>query len=405
MSTDPPPPPDERYRTEEFTFVDTPDDLSEGAEATHWLQFMNSRAGRRVERREQARERVALLAALAVVIAVVAAVVAWQPWSSEGPADTGAEFLGADRVAVLMQVQAPDNSADATAILIHDRGGGPEGVTVVPAAMVLSVEGQSRLSVGAALAEAGPTLTREALAELVGVPLVGTWLLTASEFAALSERVGRQAPLGTDSTVVARTLQAFVRAFPPQYSSTRDLLLDFGILAAPGLSVERLAAVLTALALRGDFLAAALPLDPGTGELDVDAAGSTALADLGGQPGQGRSDATPRVLVSIARGAGVRESDVRADVLNAGYEYVAGPAADAAAQTVVTVRTSVSDAQAVGESIAGALGLPTSAVRLSDNLPLTADVAVVIARRDSTQRGERVGPARNERPDPRGSSG
>lgn len=378
--TSPPPGEENRYRTEEFRFVDEPDDLAEGAEATHWLQFMNSRAGRRVDKRERARERTVLLGALAVVLALVAGLAAWQPWSSAGPADTGAEFLGAERVAVLLQVQAPDNSADATAILIHDRGSGVQGVTVVPAMMVISVEGQSRVSVGAALAEAGPTLTREALAELVGVPLVGTWLLAASEYVALSQQVGADRSVRADSpAMAAQTLQAFVAAFPPLYSVTRDLLLDFGILAAPGLSVERLAAVLVGLARSpGEVVAAALAVDPDTGGLDVDAPNNTALADLGGRPGEARVDATPRVVVSIARGGEVRESDVRADVLNAGYEYVAGPAVDAGSPTRVTVRTSLLDARAVGELIAGALGLPTSVIRLSEEVPVTADVAVVI---------------------------
>ncbi|MGQ0626105.1 MAG: hypothetical protein ACT4PP_15840 [Sporichthyaceae bacterium] len=380
----PPPPEGERYRTEQFTFVDAPDDLSAGTEATHWLAFMNSRAGRRLDRRERARERGVLIGVGMVAAALVAALLVWAPWQKQDAPDTGAQFLGGDRVALLMQIQGPTSEAVATAILVYDRASqAPQGVTVVPGRMVLDVQGQGRLTVNAALAAAGPTLSREAIGELVGVPLVGTWLLTEGEYSALVDQVGSlRRPLrelGPGSQ--AEAVHALVAAFPPVYSVTRDLLLDFGILAAPGLEVERLAAVLTGLAARGGaFGQGELPVDAATGGLDLSAARSGELERLGARPGEARVDSTPRVLVSIARGGAVRESDVRADVLNAGYEYRAGPPAPADAETSIMVRASVPGALDLGKAVAAALGLDPRRVVSAAEVPATVDVVVVIAR-------------------------
>jgi hypothetical protein len=145
--------------------------------------------------------------------------------------------------------------------------------------------------------------------------------------------------------------------------------------------VDLLGAVVTGMArddAAGRLTAGVLPLDASGHGLDVAGALPMVRDLLGGEPGQGRQDATPRILVQLAPGSGVQESDVRADVLNAGYEYVDGGAAGNGAASVVLVRPSLPDAQALGESIATTLGLPRSAVKLSDNVPFTADVLVVI---------------------------
>ena len=122
------------------------------------------------------------------------------------------------------------------------------------------------------------------------------------------------------------------------------------------------------------------------GSLELNASGNTLNAEasrgvvidvLGGRPGEDPGG-TPRILVQLLPGSGWKESDVRADILNAGYEYVDGGAAPAGAIRVVLVRPSMPDAQALGESIATTLGLPLAAVQLSDDVPFTADVRVVL---------------------------
>jgi hypothetical protein len=71
---------------------------------------------------------------------------------------------------------------------------------------------------------------------------------------------------------------------------------------------------------------------------------------------------------------------VRAEVLDAGYEYVAGAAAAAGARSSVVVRTGTADAQALGADVASLLNLPASAVRIGDDVPFGADVVVVLGK-------------------------
>jgi hypothetical protein len=395
QATAPVPQEPKTYSTDQFAFVDV--DSEADTEVSGWLNFMHSRAGRKVDRRERRRERMALLGVTLGLIALIVGIVAWSPWSSGGEAvDTGHSVMPEDRAAVLFQVQGPDATAASSAILLHDRRDGGRGALVtVPPELLLPVEGEGRMTVRSALGEAGPTLTREALAELLGVPMAGSWVLDGTEFSVLVDRLGG-IRVGNQTMTGAQALQrvsapdggkdvltAFVRAFPGGFTAGRDLLLDFGILAAPGLPVDLLGAVVTGLsrdAVANKLGVGVLPLDATGYGLDVAAALPVVRDLLGGEPGEGRGDATPRIQVQLAPGSGLKESDVRADVLNAGYEYVDGGPAGAGAPSVVLVRQSLPDGQALGESIAATLGLPASAVRLSDDVPFTADVLVVLGR-------------------------
>lgn len=387
MSEQPPP-----YRPEQFTFVDEQD----APETSGWLSFMHSRAGRRADRREEVRERVLLLAVLLLIAALVAALLVWRPWSGGGGiTDTGNEELGADRVALLVQVQDPGGAA-ASAVLLQDRRGkGSGALVVVPGELALPVEGSSGLTVRTALAQAGPVLSREGLAALLGVPLVGSWVLDINDFAGLVDRLGglhlasgvadgktAAAQAASSPAGAQQVLTAFVAAFPGRYTAAHGLLGDLGVLAAPGLPVPRLAAVLAGLARENPsrLRITTLPLDASGHTLDQTAALPVVRDVLGGQPGAGRADSTPRILVSIAPGAALSASDARAEVLDAGYEYVAGAAAAAGAKSSVVVRTGTADAQALGADVASLLNLPGSVVRIGDDVPFGADVAVVLGK-------------------------
>lgn len=366
----------------------------EEAETAGWLHFVRSRAIDRADRKAARRERTILAAVLLVVVALVVGAVAWKPWNGDGGADTGDEALGADRVAVLLQVQRDDGAA-ATAVLVRDRRG-RAAVVPVPPTLGLPVEGTAAATVRSALAEAGPTLSRAALGELLGLSLVGSWLLPAPDFATLVDRLGGVRVAGTtldgaaaltraasSAVGTGEVLGALAAGFPPGFAAANDLLGDLGVLNAPGLPVPRLAAVLSGLAragVAGNLVVRPLPVDASGTRLDPAAAGPVIRDVLGGEPGGGRTDATPRIAVSIAAGEAVKASDVRADVLGAGYEYVADGAAPAGAVSAVVVRAGTLDAAALGADVADLLGLPASAVKVGGEVPFGADVAVVIGR-------------------------
>lgn len=369
--------------------------------AAGWLQFVRSRAGDRADRKGARRERLVLAGALVIVLALVAGVLFWRPWSGGGAtADTGDEALGADRVLLLLQVQRGDGAA-ATAVLLRDRQGRVGGAVVpVPASLALPLEGTAAATVRSALTEAGPTLSREALGELLGITLVGSWVLPESDFVTVVDRIGgvpaggtslnggaldgkaALARVGTGAKETGEVLGALVAGFPTGFAAATELLLDSAVLDAPGLPVTRLAAVLSGLAREsaaGRLVVRSLPLDSSGTQLDPLAASPVVRDLLGGEPGAGRADATPRIAVSIA-GEEVTVADVRADVLGAGYEYLAGPAAPTGALSSVVVRVGTPDAQALGADVADLLGLPGSAVKVGGEVPFGADVAVVIGR-------------------------
>jgi hypothetical protein len=387
-------PVEREYTTEQFRFVDE----TAPPEVSGWLSFMNSRSARRQDRKERARERLVVAGALVGVLVLVVGLVAWRPWSSAPPADTGDASLGGDRATVVLQVQEPGGAALFTGLLMHDRRAGGRGAAVaVPADLQLPVAGEGRLTVRTALDQAGPTLSREGMGELLGLDLAGSWVLDRSGFAGLVDRLGGLASgaAGTarldgaaalakaaDPAAGQSLLAGFAAAFPPTFTAGRDLLTELGVLPSPGLPVERLAALMTGLgrdAAAQRLGLGALPLDPTSRALNSAAALPVVRDLLGGLPGQGREDATPRILVQLAPGAATTEADVRADIVNAGYEYVAGalPAGRSTAPSV-TVRSSMPEAQALGESVAKTLGLPVSVVRVADDVPFVADVAVVL---------------------------
>ncbi len=380
----------------ESTEPDPAVEAREEAETAGWLQFVRSRAGDRADRRAARKERRVLLAVVVVVLALVAGAALWQPWGGGSAEDSGDEALGADRVPMLLQVQGSDGAV-ATAVLVRDRRGrGSGAVVAVPASLGLPVEGTAAATVRSALDDAGPTLSREALGELLGVGLVGSWVLPEVEFATLVDRLGGLRVDGSSldgKAAVTRAaasaagtgevLGALVAGFPTGFGAATDLLTDLGLLDAPGLPVTRLAAVLCGLAREsaaGRLTVTPLPVDSSGANLDPRAATPVVRDVLGGEPGAGRTDETPRIAVSIAEGAEATPADVRADVLGAGYEYLAGTAAAAGAVSSVVVRAGTPEAEALGADVADLLGLPASVVKVGGEVPFGADVAVVIGR-------------------------
>ena len=299
--------------------TDPPVEAREEAEAAGWLHFVRSRAGERLDRQAARRERRVLLGVLVLVLAVVVGAVLWQPWGGGSDADTGDEALGADRVPMLLQVQGA-NGATASAVLVRDRRGKGSGAVVpVPASLGLPVEGTAAATVRSALDDAGPTLSREALGELIGVALVGSWVLTEAEFATLVDRLGGlriggstvdgQGAVTRAAASAAGTgevLGALVGGFPTLFSAATQLLSDLGVLAAPGLPVPRLAAVLCGLARESAedrLTVTTLPVDASGARLDPRAAGPVVRDVLGGRARgrSGRRDAADRGVRSRRR--------------------------------------------------------------------------------------------------------
>jgi hypothetical protein len=399
---------DERYDTDQFSFL-----AEEGGDVESWRSFVRAKAERRARRRRRAAMRVrAGIVGLALVL--VAALLAWHPWSGGSATDPADEALGARQLTVLVQLREPDGPAVAGALASHDREADQGSVLVVPVNLAV-VTAEGRQPVADALAAVGPTLTREAVADLLGVRIDASWVLDQPMFVRIADRLGgleidversvhaagevvdagpqqltgAQAydyatfldpgeAEGARSARVTAVLRALLAAVPVSYEETREALDDLAVLGDAGLSAERLAALLTSISrdLAGERArVAALPVGGG-GRLDAEAA-EPLLKDLVAGRNGDRGEVTPRVVVRFAGADSAQQGAVRSLLVNAGYRYVEGGTDDTAQRSVVLIREK--GARSLGEAVALTLGLERDAVEQSAELPATVDVLVVLA--------------------------
>jgi hypothetical protein len=384
-----------------------------------WLSFTRTRAGRRQERRELLRARLRAAAAVGAAVLLAVGLFAWSPWSSRRDSDTGDAALGSRRATVLLGVQGRDGAGLFAGLLVHDRVDRRGGVVVVPPEMRLPVSGEGRIEVAEALRRAGPTLTREAIGDALGVMVDGSWVLPADEFARFVDRLGG-VEVAVDATVTRsgrpvvragqrrlsgeqaiayatylgpgeqqsrrsertqRVLRALASAVPETFAGTRAVLHSLGVLGDVGLPVDRLAAVLSGLSRDTSARrlgAGTLPVDEAGQGLDAAVAGPLVRDVLGGRPRASLGDVTPRVMVQLGSADERLAAEVRATLVGAGYEYVDGGTAPAGKGSVVTVRAGTADAIPVGEAVALTLGLDRTNVTTSADLPVVADVLVVL---------------------------
>jgi hypothetical protein len=393
-------------------------DPADPEDTAAWLRFTRTRAGRREERRELLRARLRAAGAAGAAVLLAAGLFAWSPWSSRD-SDTGDAALGSRRATVLLGVQDRDGAALFAGLLVHDRVDRRGGVVVVPPQMRLPVSGEGRIEVAEALRRAGPTLTREAIGDAAGVTVDGSWVLPADEFARFVDRLGG-VEVAVDATVARsgrlvvragrrplsgeqaiayatylgpgeqqsrrsertqRVLHALASEVPETFAGTRAVLRSLGVLGDAGLSVDRLAAVLSGLsrdATARRLRAGTLPVDEAGRGLDAAAAGPLVRDLLGGRPRTSLGDVTPRVMVQLRSADEGLAAEVRATLVGAGYEYVDGGTAPAGKGSGVTVPAATADAIPVGEAVALTLGLDGTDVTTSADLPVVADVLVVL---------------------------
>jgi hypothetical protein len=175
---------------------------------------------------------------------------------------------------------------------------------------------------------------------------------------------------------------AVAAATPQTFAGTRDVLSSLGVLGEAGLPVDRLAAVLCGIARDAGarrLAAGLLPVDPDGGGVDVAGAAPLVRDLLGGRPRTLLADVTPRVMVQLWTPDSQLAAAVRANLVGAGYEYVDGGTAPGRPRdSVVAVRADVAGARPVGEAVALTLGLDPTAVRPTADVPVVADVLVVL---------------------------
>jgi len=379
------------------------------------------------QRKRRKRGLVGVAALTVIGLLVAAGVIAFathqKKTAATGPART--------QRTLLLQITGSTGSAVEAALLAHDPKKKTGAIVLLPSRVIAEVPGRGSAPFGDALALGGPRVAEEALADLMGVIVDGSWVLTRPAFAALVDRLG-----GVDVDVDTDILGAAAGGFRVVIVSAGHQHLAgtaavaFATYLAGGEAelarLPRLQEVLDGIAaaakVKGVTAVTAAVKGLGTGARlsrspadvatllvgladddltedtlpvrDIDTGGPTAygidptglrtlvdaaLADS--VPASARAT-NNRVLVQNGVGRpGIGES-VRRRLDKAGFLYRPGGNVPGFtfqhSPSVVLIKDGTQASIELGQKVARALGLPVSAVRTSTEGQSVADVIVII---------------------------
>jgi hypothetical protein len=382
---------------------------------------------RRTEQRRRRQQRRRRLAASAGVLALLAAAALALVLVQRGPADsTEVADQGRTQRTLLLQVRGADGTAALSALAAHDEPSSTGAVVLVPPQVIVDLPGAGSLPFGQALATGDPNGSRNALADLLGVTVDGTWVLDVAAFAALVDAVagvpaevdvpvlqenavvvpqGSATLNGTQALALAtylapgepeqsrlarvqEVLSGLLTALPEDPSAVEQLITGLAEGSASSEPVTQLAELL--LGLKADAAAEQLqydtlpviPIDPGGGvtSFRLAAEAARALVDraLAQSVPEGVRQSGNRVLVLNGVGTPGLGEAVRARLVANDFVFVASRNAESFGYqtTQILVPQSTPEAQALGEQVADALGVAPD-VRQAD-LGSLADVVVVV---------------------------
>ncbi|GGT08248.1 LCP family protein [Streptomyces chromofuscus] len=419
---------DRDYRTEQFAFVEEPDQDSE--DVIDWLKFTENRTERREEAKRRARSR---LVALVVVLALVAAGGVGYLWYAgklpgvSGSEDTKGGTTSAaaqQRDVIVVHLHDTKKGGTTTALLV-DNTTTEQGTTVLlPNSLALSGD-DGTTTLAKSVEDDGSSGTREALDTVLGTSIQGTWRLDTPYLQNLVDLVGNievdtdtdvpdpaakkkgEAPLvskGERQTLSGKMAVAYA-TYRAQGEAQNAQLERFGQVMqgvlrkmssdpqAATTTVQTLAQILdpsltdkdlgtflaklSDLAKSGDHKTALLPVqDDGT--LSAEASDSVVKDVLGGTAKSPDQDAAVRVSVQNASGVKDNTEKARVVLLNGGFTFLeAGTASGAQPASKVTYADAADKENAT--EVAKTLGLPDSAVTKGE-VSSNANVSVILGQ-------------------------
>ncbi|MYV96931.1 LCP family protein, partial [Streptomyces sp. SID3343] len=403
------------YGSDEFAFVD--DESEQAEDVIDWLSFAETRSERRDERRRSIRQR---LVALAVVIAVallgVGGYFAWDTWIRDEKSVAAPGQHGA----VLVQLRDKDGRASSNAVLTVDPGKNTASMVSVSSVTTVNSD-NTAASLGQLMADAGPGASREALSDLLGIKVDGSWVVTEPVLQGLVDLAGgiqlnadvevkgadgkvlvtpgRNPANGTASLAFAnfrqpgetpaisadrfgRVLQGLLAAFPTKSDGILPLLANMANLPDPSLPDDKLSTLLASLAKATQakqIQVRALPVSP-DGMVDVQTAVPIVRELLGGTVRQGRAQNGPaRVMVDDASGKPGAQEDAHTRLLNAGNTYVPGGVEGKRTQPASTVQYADEARKDAATQVALSLHLPPTSVKKAEG-EMLADVVVTLGQ-------------------------
>lgn len=411
------------YRTEQFSFIEEPDEDSE--DVIDWLKFTESRSERREEARRKGRNRMIALIVVAVLVVVGGVGYLWSADMLPGLSGTEekkAVAVGAQqRDVIVVHLHNTKKGGTSTALLV-DNTTTKQGTTVLlPNTLAVAGDDGSTTTLGKSVDDDGRTGTRESIETLLGTKISGTWRLDTPYLEILVEQVGNievdtdidvpdakkgAAPLvnkGEAQTLSGPMAVAYATYLAPGEAEAKQLSRFGEVMRAvlrkisedpkaatvtvetlaqvldPSLPEKDLGASLAKLASRakvGDYKTAMLPVqDDGT---LTDAATRSVVKDiLGGTVKAPEEGAPLRVAVRNATGNARAGESARIVLVNGGYAFVDSGKAKDEAESVVIYRTAEDKEKAT--EVAKTLGLSAGAVKKGEPAA-NADVSAVLGQ-------------------------
>ena len=405
------------------TYLD--EDQADGqVELEHWRDAARRRAEAEIRRAARQRRR-ALIVIGAVVFALLVGLVGWKAVLASREKTPEEIALGGKRASVMFQLRAPDGGAAASVLIMHDRSADSGGMLAIPRDLMLDVPGEGVVPLSEALVIAGESLTRDALADLLGATIHGSFTFDPATFAAVIDRLGG-VEMAIDHPIVvngktvalpagdhpvrlrgaaalqyasesvpgettvqaaerfAAVVQAFLRRIPDQFQAAATLFAALGVVGNGTMPPDQLAAILAGAA--GDLRSKALTSDilpisaTGSGFIDPVAAGPIVRDVLGSTVQALRAGGTPRVMVQLGVSQPEAQEAMKAEILNSGYRYIDGgelPDAVSDPRATTTITAFGEHGEDAGRTLAIALGFDPKIVKRGQGLGI-ADVLVVI---------------------------
>lgn len=419
---------DRDYRTDQFAFVEDPDDDSE--DVIDWLKFTENRTERREEARRRTRARVL---AVVVVLALCAAGGVGYLWSagklpgvSSSDSATGGSTAagGQKRDVIVVHLHDTRGESTATALLV-DNTTTQRGTTVLlPNSLGLTGDDGTTTTLAESVDADGTDGTRQALDTVLGTSIQGTWRLDTPYLQNLVDLVGNievdtnadvpdpapgkkgASPLvrrGEGQTLSGKmavayatyqgsgeapnaqlqrfgqVMQGVLRKMTSDPGAATTTVQTLGQILDPSLSDRDLGTFLAGLADRakgGDYRTAMLPVQA-DGTLDRRTGDSVVEDVLGGTAKSPDKDAAVSVSVRNATGDRSNTEKARVVLLNGGFTFLEGGTADLAATSTVTYADPSGKENAT--EVAKTLGLPAGSVTRG-KVSGSAGVSVVLGQ-------------------------
>jgi hypothetical protein len=409
------------YQTEQFAFIEEPDDDSE--DVIDWLKFTESRSERREEAKRRGRNRVVALMVTMALVLVGGVGYLWYAGKLPGlsGSDTKSDTAAGPqkRDVIVVHLHNTKKEGTSTALLV-DNATTRQGTTVLlPNSLSVANDDGTATTLGKSVEDDGSTGTREAVGTLLGADISGTWRLDTPFLENLVELVGTidlttdtevpgakkgDPPLvkkGENQTLDGRAAVAYATHLGPDEAEEKQLLRfgqvmqgvlkklpddpksatviveTLGQILDPSLKEPDLGASLAKLAERakgGDYRTAVLPVQE-DGTLSDKAASSVVKDVLGGSVSAPEPGDTVRVGIRNGSGKADALESARVTLINGGYSVVSGGKTDSVDASQVTYADDGQKAKA--QEVAKTLGLPAGAV-MKGKAAANADISVVL---------------------------